>query len=199
MAFEDQLDHLLHPHLFYVAPQPRLLTLAELGAAVSRAFPGQRTLAYGLSVAPDLSYSVSVRSGTVFVNQYTGEILGMRSAPTFLNNVHQLHLRLLAGAAGKRIVSWAAVVMLFLLLSGVYLWWPFKRVTIAWRAPARRIWFDVHSTIGILVVLFLLVLTVTGIVIGFEEETTPLFYRITRSRPADTDFKTAPRTTTAAR
>ena len=123
MAFEDQIDHLLHPHLFRVTPAARPLTLAELGAAASDRFPRERATAYGLSVSPDLSYSINFRSMTVFVNQYTGDILGTRSGPTWLNNIHQIHLRLLAGNAGKRIVSWAAVVMLFLLVSGVYLWW----------------------------------------------------------------------------
>jgi len=100
-------------------------------------------------------------------------------------------LRLLAGDVGKTVVSCAALALLFLLLSGVYLWWPFKRATIAWSAPARRLWFDVHSTVGIVAFAFLLVLTVTGLVIGFDEKTTPFFYRITSSRPVEATFRTA--------
>ena len=51
----------------------------------------------------------------------------------FLGYVHQLHLRLLVGNkadTGKKIMSWAGAAMLFLALSGVYPWWPYKRVTI---------------------------------------------------------------------
>src|ERR1700704_5781595 len=73
MAFEDQLDHLFHPHLFRVSPQAHAFnvspqahafkdspqaharSLAELGAAAAGAFPGERVMAYGMSVSPDLS------------------------------------------------------------------------------------------------------------------------------------------------
>src|SRR5438034_3534028 len=79
MAFEDQLDHLFHPQLFRVAPQAQPRTLAELGATASSLFPREHVASYGLSSSPDLSYAVVFGSGTVFVNQYTGAILGVRS------------------------------------------------------------------------------------------------------------------------
>src|SRR5262249_10068064 len=85
---------------------------------------------------------------------------------------------------GKEIISWAGVAMILLLLSGVYLWWPVKRVTIATRATGRKFWYDVHSAIGIFSFAFLLVLTFTGLMIGFEESTVPLFYRMTGSTPS---------------
>ena len=65
-------------------------------------------------------------------------------------------------------MSWVGVVTLFLLLSGLYLWWPLKRATIGWSGAPRRTWFDIHNTIGIISIVFLLALTITGIVIGFE-------------------------------
>ena len=164
------------------------MTLSEIGAAVSRAFPGQRISEYDVSNAAGLSYRVGLPGGVAYVNPYTGEVLGVdKGGIDFLGYVHQIHLRLLIrneANTGKTIVSWAGVGMLFLLLSGVYLWWPYKRVSVTRRESAKRFWFDLHATAGIFSFVFLIVLTLTGLVIGFEHSTTPWLYRITGSQPS---------------
>lgn len=183
MAFEEEIDHATHPHLFYVDPQGRAaMPLTALTARLSSSLPGP-VVAYGMGVTPDLSYYLATSGGTVFVNQYTGEILGTRDGPTWLNEVHQMHLRLLAGETGKTIMSWSGLVMVLLALSGLYLWWPVKRVSIDLAAGERRVWFDAHNAVGVVSFAFLLVLAFTGTIIGFERVTTPLLYRATGSRP----------------
>src|SRR5262245_60716306 len=96
MAFETEIDRLLHGRLAYVAPGAHALTLAEIGANVARAFPGERIQAYFPSTAPELScYVIVEKSGRVYLNPYTGQVLGVRpNQMEFLDYVHQLHLRL---------------------------------------------------------------------------------------------------------
>ena len=190
MAFETELNHLFHPRLTYVAPQAKALSLAEIGAAVLKTFPGERIRAYTLSTSPNISYQVGTGQGTVYVNQYTGEILGIQKGPDSVSNalnfIHQFHMRLAIrnqADTGEEIIKWVDVVILFLLLSGLYLWWPAKRVTIRKGASSRRFWFDVHNTVGFFSLAFLLTLAITGAIIGFEETTTPWFYKITGTRP----------------
>src|SRR3982751_6223982 len=183
MAFEEEIDHATHPHLFYVDPQGRPpLPLALLTQRLSAALP-KPVGAYGMGVTPNLSYSLATSAGTAFVNQYTGEILGTRDAPTWLSTVHQIHLRLLAGDTGKTVMSCAGAALMLLTLSGLYLWWPVKRVSIDVAARGRRLWFDVHNAIGVVSFLCLLVLALTGTIIGFERVTTPWIYRATGSQP----------------
>jgi len=173
MAFEEEIDHVTHPHLFYVDAQGRApLSLTALTQRLSASLPGQ-VVGYGMGVTPNLSYSIATSAGTVFVNQYTGEILGTRHGATWLNSVHQIHLRLLAGDTGKTIVSWAGLVMVLLTASGLYLWWPVKRVSIDKAAGGRRVWFDLHNAVGVVSFAFLIVLAFTGTIIGFERVTTP--------------------------
>jgi uncharacterized iron-regulated membrane protein len=123
------------------------------------------------------------------VNQYNGVILGSLVRPDhwddLLNTIHQLHLRLAlkkAGNTGKKIVTWAAVGLLLLQVTGLFLWWRQRGITMRWRRPSGWAWFDIHTTVGIVAWLFLLVLTITGLVIGFEEQTRPFFYRITNTQ-----------------
>jgi len=76
--------------------------------------------------------------------------------------------------------------MMVLLATGLYLWWPLKRFSIAWRGSPRRRWLDVHASTGIFVFAFLLLLGATGIVIGFDDVTEPMWYRMTGSAPSTT-------------
>jgi uncharacterized iron-regulated membrane protein len=188
MAFEPEIDHLLHWKVAYVTPRGGALSLAEISATVAKNYPGEPIRDYELSTTPGLSYRVALPHRFLYVNQYTGEALGEgKYGMDFLGYVHQLHLRLLIlrpPGPGKKIMSWAGVLMLFLLLSGVYLWWPYQRVTIQWSGSAIRRWFDIHAVVGIFSFVFLLVLTITGVVIGFEEKTTPLLYKLTGSQPS---------------
>jgi uncharacterized iron-regulated membrane protein len=188
MAFETEIDHVLHWHLSYVTPQGRPMSLTEIGAAVAKQFPGERIAGYNVSTSPGLSYAVSLPRRALYVNQYTGELLGTRAGGIdLLGRIHQLHLRLLlldSPQLGKQIMSWAGVALVFLLLSGLYLWWPYQRFRIQWKGSARRVWFDIHAVVGIFSFLFLLLLTVTGVLIGFEEKSVPLFYKMTGSQPS---------------
>src|ERR1019366_3435233 len=52
------------------------------------------------------------------------------------------------------------------------------------RESSKRFWFDVHAAVEIVSFVFLLLLTVTGLMIGFEGATTPLLYKITGSQPS---------------
>jgi len=189
MAFEPEIEHALHPHLWFVTPPPggRPLTLAEIGAAVKQAFPGDTISGYQVATKPGLSDQVGLSRSLVFVNPYTGAILGQLrfGGPELLNVIHQLHTHLLFRGFGGKVVTSAALVLFVMLLSGLYLWWPLKRLRITWRgAAARRSWFDVHNTIGVVSLVVLLALCSTGIAIGFERTSTKLFYEMTGSQPA---------------
>src|SRR5262249_7099149 len=72
MAFEPELDHLFHSSLTYVAPQAKALSLAEIGAAVLKTFPGERIRAYTHSTSTHYTYQEGTGQRTVYVNQYTG-------------------------------------------------------------------------------------------------------------------------------
>jgi uncharacterized iron-regulated membrane protein len=188
MAFEDQLDRLFHPRLSYVKPQGQAMSLAQLGAAVQKAYPTEKIQAYRLQTDPDIAYQVWVADFTVYVNQYTGGILGTRAdGMDFLGYVHQMHLRLAMlnkwRPFGETTIKVSGVAALFLVITGAYLWWPTKRVAIGKSDGSRRFWFDVHNAFGIFSFVFVLVLVVTGLMIAFDQQTTPLLYKLTKSEP----------------
>lgn len=87
--------------------------------------------------------------------------------------LYELHMHLLAGETGRKIVGWSGVAMLFLLISGLLLWWPrgswrkalaFKRHAV----PIRRL-RDLHKLAGLGSLLLLFLLVATGVLLALPD------------------------------
>jgi uncharacterized iron-regulated membrane protein len=184
LAFEPELDRLLHPHLSRLKPGGRTLSLVDIGEAASKKYGGEPVVAYLPSSSPDVPTEVILSSGVVSVNQYTGEVLGLRTrGQTVLGFMRALHVRLATGDIGRNILRWSTVLMLISLASGLYLWWPRKRIRIRGPWRSRLFWSDQHNSFGIFSLVPLLLLTATGIVIGFEDEVSSLLDKMYGTNP----------------
>jgi uncharacterized iron-regulated membrane protein len=168
VAFEGDLDRMANPALFKVAPtaQPKRIT-ALIGALLS-AYPDDKFTYINTPSRANQAYSAETGKTEVFLNQYTGHVIGSRSHPTRLDLIHQVHVRLLSGATGETITAVSAFLLVWLVSSGAYLWWPVKRAHIRFGASSRRVLFDIHNTVGIYIASFLLATAVTGILIHFD-------------------------------
>ncbi|MFB9841535.1 PepSY-associated TM helix domain-containing protein [Mucilaginibacter ginsenosidivorans] len=190
MAFEPELDHLLHARLSYVEPKGKQLSLGAISDAIHKAYPLDTIGSYDIATSPGISYKAYTNNQTIYIDQYSGKILGTMTEPDFWENtqniIHQLHLRLAfhdKHNIGKSIMTWAGVCMLIILPAGLVLWWKQKQLSIRSGSNSRQFWFDLHSMTGAFVFIFLLVPVVTGVIIGFEHQTVPLMYKLTSSRP----------------
>jgi uncharacterized iron-regulated membrane protein len=188
MAFEPELSRLQHWRLTHVTPHGTPLTLEEIGNKLRRASPDRDIHGYFPSDRPDLSYGVLSEGQLVYVDQYSGQVLGtVHRGMDFLGFVHQLHIRLglldKGREFGEMTVRWSALAALFLLISGAYLWWPSKRFGIGGSIRTAQFWFDLHNSFGIVSLVFVLLLVATGLVISFEAQTTPFLYRVSHSQP----------------
>ncbi len=194
LAFEEPIDHALNPGLFYVHPQGNALPASALLGSIRQNFPGKRATMLMFGKAPDLATVATVPGvGSVFVDPYSGRINGVRKTTKyFTQTVHQLHIRLLMGDTGSRILGVAGVALLFLTLSGIYLWWPLKRVTVARGKSWRRFNFDLHHAAGFYSSVFLFLLSLTGVMIAFSDYTFPAMYSITHSDAADQETESTP-------
>jgi uncharacterized iron-regulated membrane protein len=171
LAFEEDLDRLFNPQFFHVQAAATPMPAADLFRAAEAAFPGQKI--NNLRLPQSATDTVMFRlpgSKQAFLNPYTGQSLGTRNPNTNLQTIHTIHQRLMMGKPGETFVTAVTGVLLLLVISGLYLWWPLKRVSIKWSASARRIHFDLHNVAGICSAAFLLVLGVTGIVVHFDND-----------------------------
>lgn len=192
MIFEYQIDRLANRSLAYTTPQSTVLSLDELERSVAEAYPGRRVVTADLSSAspsPDLTYSFTVVKGRerlqVFIDQYTGRVLGARDPSRSLaQTIHQFHTNLLAGPALKTPVTCASILMALLAATGIYLWWPRRILRPNLKASGRRINFDLHNAIGFYVSIFVFIFAFTSVVIRWENELVPFADWVTRSHVA---------------
>ena len=108
---------------------------------------------------------------STYFNPYTMEELGAQdhSLDGFFETVLGLHRNLLLGSFGRQIVGGSVIVFVLLLFSGFVLWLP-KRLkflkeslTVKFSAKFQRINYDLHRTMGIYSMVFLLLIAVTGL------------------------------------
>jgi uncharacterized iron-regulated membrane protein len=198
MAFEDDIDRLTHPALFHVEPHGTMMPVADLLKAAQLAYPGQKITTLKLPQNATDAASFNVKGPRqVFLNPYTGAILGERDPVTVLARIHQLHLRLLmstvsSGRIGADIVTAATAGLLFLVLSGFYLWWPVKRATVKWTGGAWRLHYDLHNTAGIYSAVFLVVLAVTGIAVHFDDALEEFLHKQAGTQRIGRNFPSTP-------
>jgi len=121
---------------------------------------------------------------SVFVNPYTGQVTGEYSRKqSFLYSVEMFHRFLLAGkdSLGDWVVSISTLLFLFILITGVILWWPKtknimkQRLKIKWGGSTKRLVHDLHLVTGFYTSLFLIVIALTGLIMTFKLANQALF------------------------
>lgn len=88
--------------------------------------------------------------------------------------VYDLHYRLLLGKTGGQVLGWTGFVLLALLLTGLWAWWPRgswrKALRFKAKSPPQRRLRDWHKLAGLSGMVFLILLTATGIMLELPEE-----------------------------
>ncbi|RYY12689.1 MAG: PepSY domain-containing protein, partial [Cytophagaceae bacterium] len=115
------------------------------------------------------------RGPTLFLNPYTGAVLGEFNEQTsFLHFIEQIHRGLVAGRVGKLIMGINSIIFLFILGTGIVLWWPAarkaltQRLTIKWGSNWKRLNHDFHIVLGFYASVFLFIMALTGTGMSFD-------------------------------
>ncbi|MGH9550603.1 MAG: PepSY-associated TM helix domain-containing protein, partial [Terriglobales bacterium] len=136
------------------------------------------------------------RERTVFVNPYSGRILGEapRRPRAFFSAVEDVHRWL--GVSGKSRSSGRAVTgacnlgFLILVISGPFLWWPkewswnnLKKITVFRAGPwSRARDWNWHNALGLWCVLPLFLIVITGVIMSYAWANN-LLYHMTGNAP----------------
>ena len=118
---------------------------------------------------PDETLWVLVRGkwdGTLYLDPATGAEQGRRGTEEgFYNLAYKTHNSLLLGSNGKAILAFVALSYLFLLVTGLVLWWPTRwppSLRIVLNRGLLRGLFDLHRTGGAVLGLLIAVSVATG-------------------------------------
>lgn len=180
LAFEDELELILFKQRHIVQPAPQRLTADSLVSIANHVFPGKKLARLIIETEPDRS--VEARIGgkgkamkIAYINPYTGKVLYKGSyQQQFYQQVRNLHRYLLLDEAGKVVTGISCSICLFLTISGIILWWPAnkkaikQRYKIKWDASGKRLNWDLHAVTGFYLSIFLVVITLTGLVWSYD-------------------------------
>ena len=134
-------------------------------------------------------------SHTAFVNPYTGQVQELYTyRETFFYTMFSLHRWLLGGqdGIGKLIVGVSTFIFLFILLTGIILWWPktqkvlSQRLKVKFDGGWKRLNHDFHIVLGFYSAIFLFVFAFTGLAWSFKWFNDGI-YKVTNSdmKPAE--------------
>ena len=175
IAFEPELNQLVHPQLTTVDPVTGPIDWDQTRALVEREAPGWKVIRFYFPARPQDSTYLRLRSTAthrirhVYVNQYTGQILGStEDGSNWIIKVHDLHVNLLSGKVGNTLVTAATLMLGALSITGMVLWWPLRIFRLRrgrLNAGTNR---DLHTTIGFWSCLTMFAFSVTGLGLHYQ-------------------------------
>ena len=201
LVFEKDLMMATNKQRYYVDEWPVKISADQLVKKVKDSFQGakinsvkiyedpKRSAEINITIAPKKEQSnnaaANIRSAapqrqpgyTIFINPYTAQILEKYSyRDTWFYQVFALHRWLLGSnnGIGKYIVGISTLIFLFILITGIILWWPKtkkilkQRLKIKWSAGWKRMNHDLHLVFGFYSAIFLFIFSFTGLAWSFE-------------------------------
>ena len=179
-AFRNQIENLVNRKYAYLtSPTHTRADIDELLRDFNRRFGGATSIR--VFSEPNRSVVISSLSPgnpgiTAYYHLYTGEFLSTqnKTCNLFFDIVLDLHRFLLAGQVGKLINGIGILIFVFMLFSGLILWFPKKlrqlrqKLSIRWRSRFYRLNYDLHSVLGFYSLLLLLFMAITGLYVSFH-------------------------------
>ncbi|MGH9340103.1 MAG: PepSY-associated TM helix domain-containing protein, partial [Acidobacteriota bacterium] len=204
LILKPEAEILFNPELYRVQPQAGRAPFEQIATAAQAAyqwgdpsftiihFPMEETGVYRVLMKEGFKED----SGPWFrvtLDPYTGKTLGGwipdQSPAGFLLS---LHSNLLIGegehGSGAKIVAMLGVATLIFGITGIILWWPglmrlasgFK---INWRSSTQKLNLDIHQVLGVLALVPLMLLAVTGVTLVFPGYVRPAVKSIMEVEP----------------
>jgi uncharacterized iron-regulated membrane protein len=208
LVWHGDADRALNPQWF--APQQRCDAVSATPVATSlaifaRGAPGGVATQVMAPVTRGAAYVVwqkPVGEGPRrqhFIDANCGQYLGWRDwgavrfdRAHFVPAMYELHRALLSKEAGHVAVGFVGLLLLFVAITGVLTAWPRHSTRVAWKrtltvkhgAGAHRRWYDLHRATGMWLVLFLLLMSLSGAYLCFPKQGRALVAMVLPTSPS---------------
>ncbi|OUL32977.1 peptidase [Nostoc sp. T09] len=193
LVFEPEIEDFLVAQKFgHVVPQQTPVSIDEILATINSAIAKQTDLKIGSIVVPKdgtSAYEARLWNSAdkltqVFIDPYTGKAMGsIKEDSNILQLALHLHYELLAGKPGQIIAGVTGLLLFFLSVTGIILWPGWRKLIagfkIKWNAHPKRVNFDIHKLIGIIVAVFFALTGFTGFCWNFYDYSVPVIYAAT--------------------
>ncbi|MHA3057465.1 PepSY domain-containing protein [Acinetobacter sp. ANC 4641] len=179
-SYQPQITKLINPESYTVTEQPSAkLTPSELFVHFKQQQPKIEINSISIAKSPTESSVVNIqkqgerRGYDMMVNPYTAEVLPEIKGQAFFRFIEQFHRTLTAGEFGKQLTSASTLILIFFVLSGLYLRFPKKHSFKQWLAikpqlKGRNFLWDLHAVVGTWVMVFYLTFACTGLFWSYD-------------------------------
>ncbi|MBO9635854.1 MAG: PepSY domain-containing protein [Chitinophagaceae bacterium] len=182
-AFQAEISDLTQPWRFVEKQDKPMLTPSQFKQIAGSVLPGKHPHSISYDAREGRAASIIYYNAdpeyyyTVYVNQYTGEVLKVKDMlhGDFFRFILDGHFYLwLPHGIGQPIVAWSTVVFTVMMISGIVLWWPRnrsarrQRFRVKFNASWKRVNYDLHNVLGFYMSWVAIILAVTGLVWGFQ-------------------------------
>ena len=179
-SYEQEILKWMNPNSYQVqVEQKAKLSPAEIYQHFQRTQPDYKINSITVAKDPAASSTINIakegakRGQNILINPYSAAVLPEIRGREFFQFIQQLHRNLTVGPIGKQITAACTLMLLFFVLSGIYLRWPKRHSFKQWFAlkpqlKGRNFIWDLHAVVGTWVVIFYLVLACTGLYWSYE-------------------------------
>lgn len=184
LVFEDEITDLLYSDIYHTDNAGKsTIELDKLLYNVSKTLPDSVYItSVNIYSENDRSYQVMLskpRRTSLYIDQYTGDIKGKSKRPAFFLAMFKLHRWLLGSAnhengfsLGKTIVGISTLLFVFVLISGIVLWWPKTKKMFIHSLKisfvnVKKLFHSLHIAGGFYTMFFLLAMSLTGLTWSF--------------------------------
>ncbi|OTG83817.1 PepSY domain-containing protein [Acinetobacter sp. ANC 4648] len=179
-SYEQPIQKWINPASYTVKVENKpQLSPAEIYQHFQITQPKMKINSITVAKAPEEPASINIvkegsRKGySMMLNPYTAEILPEVKGKAFFQFVQQLHRNLTVGEVGAQITGACTLILIFFVLSGLYLRWPKKHSFKQWfvikpKLKGRNFLWDLHAVVGTWVIIFYLLLACTGLYWSYD-------------------------------
>ena len=167
-----------------VDAKEKILPIDTLAGIVAENIPnGVEVTGVTITNDPNKAYTVNISKphhAGIYIDQYTGEIMGKKERLPFFNVMLRLHRWFMddaprnGGTWGRPLVGVSTIIFVFILITGFAIWLPHNkkllknRVKIVSNKGWRRFWYDLHVAGGFYALILLLAMALTGLTWSFQ-------------------------------
>ena len=184
LSFQKEIIWLFNKDSYVVQVSSTKLSEKQIIDNFNSKFPEAKIKAFTINSDPSSSVVINIQSNAkgkagrrginYYINPYTSEVLpNVEGAKTF-KFIERIHRGLIAGDVGKQIVGASTLLLLVLMISGVVVYLPrlkkafFKSFTFKFKHKGRSFLSTMHSALGMWVLPFYLVSTITGLSLSYH-------------------------------
>ncbi|MDQ8953798.1 sulfite reductase flavoprotein subunit alpha [Acinetobacter rudis] len=179
-SYDQQILQWMNPQSYTVKVESHnKLSPEQIYLHFQQKQPEMQINSINIEQAANASSSINIvkegarRGKTIYINPYNAEILPEIKGQEFFQFIQRLHRYLTLGDVGKQITGASTLILIFFVLSGIYLRWPKKHSLRQWLAlkpqlKGRNFIWDLHAVVGTWMVVFYLIMAMTGLFWSYD-------------------------------